>query len=126
VSDHESLPESHPLAQLTQLVHHLGEELASFRKRALQAEAMLRGYESSSRSGDLFAEQRVVQLEKENADLRARLDFATEQTRAILSQVRFLRQQSERPVTGSQAVVTNGAEQPSVAKPANRGPRGTR
>ena len=48
----------------------------------------------------------MVELEKENADLRARLDFATEQTRAILSQVRFLRQQAERPVT--QAVVGNG------------------
>jgi hypothetical protein len=125
VSDHESLPESHPLQQLTQLVRHLGEELASFRKRALQAEATLRGFESSSRSGDLFAEQRVVQLEKENGDLRARLEYATEQTRAILSQVRFLRQQSERPVTGSQGVVTNGADQPHGAKPANR-QRGTR
>lgn len=116
MSDRESLPESHPLQQLTQLVHHLGEELAAFRKRALQAEATLRGYESSSRSGDLFAEQRVGELEKENADLRARLEFATEQTRAILSQVRFLRQQSERPVTGSQAVVTNGSEQPKAKR----------
>ncbi len=124
MSDRESLPESHPLAQLTQLVHHLGEELALFRRRALQAEATLRGYESSSRSGDLFAEQRVVHLEKENADLRARLDFATEQTRAILSQVRFLRQQSERPV--SQAVVGNGAEQHAAPKATNRGSRGAR
>ena len=120
MSDRELLPESHPLQQLTQLVHHLGEELAAFRKRALQAEATLRGFESSSRSGDLFAEQRVVELEKENADLRSRLDFATEQTRAILAQVRFLRQQAERPVTGSQVVVGNGSEQPRAAK------RGTR
>jgi hypothetical protein len=125
VSDHESLPESHPLAQLTQLVHHLGEELAAFRKRALQAEATLRGYETSSRSGDLFAEQRVVELARENADLRARLDFATEQTRAILSQVRFLRQQTERPVTGSQAIVGNGSDV-RADKATNRGPRGAR
>jgi hypothetical protein len=125
VSDPESLPETHPLTQLSQLVRSLGEELASFRKRALQAEATLRGYESSSRSGDLFAEQRVVELERENADLRARLQFATEQTRAILSQVRFLRQQSERPVTGSQAVVGNGLE-PVTPKSANRGARGNR
>jgi hypothetical protein len=124
VSDRESLPESHPLTQLTQLVHHLGEELATFRKRALQAEATLRGYESSTRSGDLFAEQRVVHLERENADLRARLEFATEQTRAILSQVRFLRQQSERPV--SQAAVNNGAEQHGTPKATNRGSRGAR
>lgn len=127
MSDHESLPESHPLPQLAQLVHHLGEELASFRKRALQAEATLRGYEQakSSRSGDLFAEQRVGELEKENADLRARIEFATEQTRAVLAQVRFLRQQSERPVTGAQAVVGNGLEPARVTKGNSRG-RGAR
>jgi len=123
VSDRESLPESHPLPQLAQLVHNLGEELASFRKRALQAEATLRGYENAkaSRSGELFAEQRVVELEQENADLQASLQYATEQTRAILAQVRFLRQQSERPVTGAQAVVGNGLEPSRTAKPANRG-----
>jgi hypothetical protein len=127
VSDHESLPESHPLPQLAQLVQHLGEELASFRKRAIQAEASLKGYESAkSRSGDLFAEQRVVELEKENADLQARLAFATEQTRAILAQVRFLRQQSERPVTGSQGAVGNGLEHAPAAKQPTRGPRGAR
>ncbi len=128
MSDRESLPETHPLVQLAQLVRNLGDELASFRKRALQAEATLRGYESSnrSRSGDLFAEQRVVELERENADLRARLDYATEQTRAILNQVRFLRQQSERPVTGAQAAVGNGLEPTRIPKAANRGPRGAR
>jgi hypothetical protein len=128
VSDRESLPESHPLSQLAQLVRNLGDELAAFRKRALQAEATLRGYESSSRSrsGDLFAEQRVAELERENADLRARLDFATEQTRAILNQVRFLRQQSERPVTGAQAAVGNGLEATAVPKAASRGARGAR
>ena len=127
MSDQESLPESHPLPQLAHLVRHLGEELASFRKRALQAEATLRGYETAkaTRSGDLFAEQRVVELEKENADLQARLAYATDQTRAILAQVRFLRQQSERPVTGSQAVVGNGLEPTRTSKPANRG-RGSR
>jgi hypothetical protein len=122
VSDRESLPDTHPLQQLSQLVHHLGEELSSFRKRALQAEATLRGFETSSRSGDLFAEQRVVELERENAELRQRLEYATEQARAILAQVRFLRQQAERPVTGSQAAV-NGADQ---SKGANRGARGAR
>ena len=123
MSDRESLPESHPLPQLAQLVHHLGEELASFRKRALQAEGTLRGYETAkaTRSGDLFAEQRVVELEKENADLQARLEYATEQTRAILAQMRFLRQQSERPVTGSQTAVGNGLEPVRTSKQANSG-----
>jgi hypothetical protein len=127
VSDRESLPDSHPLPQLAQLVRNLGDELASFRKRALVAEATLRGYESSkSRTGDLFAEQRVVELEKENADLKARLEFATTQSKAILAQVRFLRQQSERPITGAQAVVTNGLEAGRNAKAPVRGPRGDR
>ena len=127
MSDQESLPESHPLPQLAHLVRSLGDELASFRKRAIQAEAALRGYESSkSRTGDLFAEQRVVELERENADLRTRLEFATEQTRAILAQVRFLRQQSERPVTGAQAVVGNGLDSAAGAKTVTRGPRGAR
>ncbi len=125
MSDRESLPESHPLPQLAQLVRSLGEELAAFRKRALQAEATLRGFESASKTGDLFAPQRVAELVKENADLRARLVFATEQTRAILAQMRFLRQQTEHPVTGPQAVVGNG-EPARGAKVPNRGPRGSR
>jgi hypothetical protein len=108
VSDRESLAESHPLTQLAQLVRHAGEELASFRKRALAAEAKLREYETSAKSGDLFAEHRAKDLERENAELRARLEFATDETRAILAQVRFLRQQAERPVTGSMPAVANG------------------
>jgi hypothetical protein len=116
VSDRESLPETHPLPQLAQLVRHLGEELAAFRKRALAAEARLRSYESASQSGDLFAPQRVEELERENADLRSRLEFATDRTRAILSQVRFLRQQAERPVTGSHPVVGNGEHGGAAAR----------
>ena len=118
MSDRESLPENHTLAQLAQLVHNLGEELASFRKRALAAEAKLRGYESSSRSGDLFAEQRAAEFEKENADLRSKLSFATERARGLLAQVRFLRQQSERPVAG-QPAGGNGRD-PQRGKPARR------
>lgn len=99
MSDHEP-PEPHPVRQLEQLVRHLGEELAAFRRRALQAESRLRAYESSTRTGDLFAEQRAAQLERENADLKARLEFATTRTRGLLERVRFLRQQAQRPITG--------------------------
>ncbi len=90
-------PELLALRQLEQLVRHLGEELANFRRRALQAEGRLKMYESSTKSGDLFAEQRNAVLERENADLRARLAFATERARGVLEQVRFLRQQAARP-----------------------------
>lgn len=108
MSDREPLPESHPLSQLAQLVRHAGEELAMFRKRALAAEAKLRDQETSAKSGDLFAEQNAAQLAKENADLKARLEYAQAETRAILAQVRFLRQQVERPVSGSMPAVPNG------------------
>lgn len=97
MSDRE-LPETHPVRQLELLVRHLGEELATFRRRALQAEGKLRAYESATQTGDLFAEQRAAQLAKENADLRARLDFATARARGVLEQVRFLRQQAGAPV----------------------------
>jgi hypothetical protein len=118
--------------QLAQLVGLAGEELAAFRRRALQAEAKLRQYESSTRTGDLFAEQRVVQLELENADLKARLTVATEQMRAILAQVRFLRQQAERPVSGSVPAVANGSpagarrEGSGAKRDAGRQSRGSR
>ncbi len=99
-SDREPLPESHPLSQLTQLVRHAGEELAIFRRRALAAEAKLREYEASLRPVDVMTEQRAVQLEAENAALRSRLEYVTAEARAILAQVKFLRQQVERPVVG--------------------------
>jgi hypothetical protein len=96
-------PELQSLRHLAYLVRQLGEELAAFRRRAQQAETRLRTYESSTKTGDLFAEQRVVQLEKENAELRARLQAATSRTRGVLEQVRFLRQQAARPVHGNGA-----------------------
>lgn len=101
MSDREA-PDLHPVQQLEQLVRNLGEELATFRRRALQAESRLRAYESSTRTGDLFAEQRASQLEKENQELKARLDWATSRTRGMLEQVRFLRQQSARSAGGAE------------------------
>jgi hypothetical protein len=91
-------PELQAFRQLEKLVKSLGEELASYRRRASQAEGRLRMYESATKSGDLFAEQRAALLERENSDLRARLTFATERARGVLEQVRFLRQQAARPV----------------------------
>ncbi len=96
-------PELQSLRHLEYLVRQLGDELAMFRRRAQQAEVQLRAFESSTKSGDLFAEQRVAQLEKENAELRARLNAASSRTRGVLEQVRFLRQQAARPVHGNGA-----------------------
>lgn len=78
--------------ELEFLVRNVGEELAAFRKRAHQAETRLKSLGGTG-SGDVAAEERVAQLEAENARLRARLAQATERTRAMLDRVRFLRQQ---------------------------------
>lgn len=105
------LPESHPLHHLEQLVRNLGEELAAFRKRALQAEARLREFEAAAqRPGDLFAEQRVAELERENMELKQRLAAAAERTRSALQQIRFLRQQALRPVSGPTKAVVDDRE----------------
>jgi hypothetical protein len=81
-------------AELEQFVRALGEELARFRKRALQAEARLKRIETSGEPGDLFTGDRIAALESENRDLRARIEGATERTRVTLDRVRFLRQQT--------------------------------
>ena len=44
-------PEQAAFAELEQLVTHLGDELAAFRRRALQAEARLKGLESTGVKG---------------------------------------------------------------------------
>lgn len=79
--------------QLEQVVRHLSEDLAAFRRRALQAEARVKSLELATKPGTLYTEERVRALEAELDDARARLRFATERTSSVLEQVRFLRQQ---------------------------------
>jgi predicted phage tail protein len=76
-----------------ELVRRLGDELATFRRRALQAESRVRQYEDGVDPATVDA--RVMALEAENGVLRARLDAATARTREMLERVRFLRQQRE-------------------------------
>lgn len=78
--------------ELEHLVRNLGEELATFRKRAHQAEARLKSL-GASPAGDASAEERMAEVEAENERLRARLESAAERTRSTLERVRFLRQQ---------------------------------
>lgn len=87
-------PELEAFDELQQLVRHLGDELASFRKRALQAEARVKTYDSAPGAARVNPE-RVQRLETENADLKRRLEAARERTRQVLDRVRFLRQQHE-------------------------------
>ena len=74
MSDSER-PDRAAFAELEQLVKHLGDELASFRRRALQAEARIKSLESTGVKG-VVSPERVQFLEKENAGLASRLDAA--------------------------------------------------
>jgi hypothetical protein len=98
MSDNER-PESVAFRELEQLVRHLGDELAGFRRRALLAESRLRELESEDAQPDVAQQraltERVTQLEHENAGLRGRLDSATARTRQMLERVRFIRQQAQ-------------------------------
>jgi len=87
-------PETAAFAELEQLVKHLGDELASFRRRALQAEARLKGFESTGVKG-VVSPERVQYLERENAGLTTRLDAARARTQQMIDRVRFLRQQHD-------------------------------
>jgi len=75
-------------------VKHLGDELASFRRRALQAEARLKSLESPGVKG-VVSPERVQHLERENAGLNKRLEAARTRTQQMIDRVRFLRQQHD-------------------------------
>ena len=97
MSDHgNDRPELSAFRDLESLVHHLVEELASFRRRALRAEARVRELE-----GDVVATpepmpaDRVAELERENEDLKKRVDGARTRVKSVLDRVHFLRQQAQ-------------------------------
>ena len=91
-------PETTAFAELEQLVKHLGDELASFRRRALQAEARLKTLDSAGVKG-VVSPERVHFLERENAGLAASLESARTRTQQMIDRVRFLRQQHDGAVT---------------------------
>jgi predicted nucleic acid-binding Zn-ribbon protein len=90
-----STPDVQAFHELELLVRNLGEELSAFRKRAHAAEARLQAIATKGGGGDAAAEERVAQLEAENARLHARLAEASDRTGKVLDRVRFLRQQHE-------------------------------
>ncbi|HEX9219583.1 MAG TPA: hypothetical protein VF858_03815 [Gemmatimonadaceae bacterium] len=87
-------PEKAAFGELEQLVKHLGDELASFRRRALQAEARLKSLESTGVKG-VVSPERVQFLERENAGLTSRLEAARVRTQQMIDRVRFLKQQHD-------------------------------
>ena len=87
-------PETEAFQELKQLVGHLADELASFRKRALTAEGRLRELDTAGAAPRLV--ERLNELEKDNAELTRRMDAARERTRQMLERLRFLRQQHNK------------------------------
>ncbi|HUQ19085.1 MAG TPA: hypothetical protein VM099_05680 [Gemmatimonadaceae bacterium] len=93
-SDNEPAELESAFSDVDRLVRHLGDELASFRNRALKAEARVKSLEATP-GATRSSPERIEKLEKENADLKARLEKARGRTRKMLDRVRFLRQQHE-------------------------------
>jgi uncharacterized protein involved in exopolysaccharide biosynthesis len=94
VSDHV-LPENAEFGELSRLVRALGDELASYRKRAFSAEARLRALEDEVARVAGVTPNRVLELERENTELGRRLDAARDRTEKMLARVRFLKQQRD-------------------------------
>lgn len=89
-------PEAAAFRELQLVVRNLADELASFRRRALTAEARLRELEGSMTAAADPSELlgKVEELERRNAELDARVDEARSRAEQMLERVRFLRQQS--------------------------------
>ena len=90
-------PDYEAFQELEALVRSLGEQLASYRSRALAAEERLRHIDSTADQATEHprTRERIRALEQENAALRGRLDAAAVRTRSMLERVHFLRQQSQ-------------------------------
>lgn len=98
-ADRDPRPEIAAFRELERLVQHLGEELAGFRKRALQAETRVKQFESAA-SGGKPSPEKLAALERENRDLKQRLAKATERTQAMVERVRFLKEQQSSTPAG--------------------------
>ncbi len=81
--------------ELETLVRHLAAELASFRRRALTAEARLRKLEGRpGEADDAESPARIDELVRRNSELDAQVEKARERAEQMLERVRFLRQQA--------------------------------
>jgi multidrug resistance efflux pump len=89
VSDNER-PDLVAFQDLEHLIHSLADEMAGWRRRAHEAEARLK-----SAPPVPAGRANAAALEKENRELRERLDAAKARTKQLLEKLRFLRQQQE-------------------------------
>lgn len=92
-SDKHDRPELKAFRELEMLVRSLGEELAMFRRRALEAEAKLKESGSGTTAKARGGSGASAELQAENEALRTRLSRAEERVKQMMDRVRFLRQQ---------------------------------
>jgi hypothetical protein len=89
-------PDLKALTELDQLLGHVADELAGWRRRTLRAEAELA--EARAGGGVLAgpelkdARQRIIDLETENQALHLRIDTARERLRVLAARLAFLEQ----------------------------------
>jgi predicted nucleic acid-binding Zn-ribbon protein len=87
-------PEFRALAELETVIRHLTEELASWRRRALKAEA-----QRSELGGDhdaVASRERILDLQSRNGELETRLVAARDRVTQLLERLRFLEEQIGR------------------------------
>jgi predicted nucleic acid-binding Zn-ribbon protein len=88
VSDSER-PDLVAFQELEHLIMALADEMAGWRRRAQEAEAKLKAVPATGGRANAAA------LERENRELRERLEAARARTKQLLDKLRFLRQQQE-------------------------------
>lgn len=92
-------PDTRALADLSELLQHVGEELAAWRRRSLKAEADLQ--EARGKGGVLAgpelvqARQRLIGLETANQSLQLRVEAARDRLRMLASRLGFLEQDAD-------------------------------
>ncbi len=89
MSDNER-PDLVAFQELEHLILSLADEMAGWRRRAQEAEARLKAAPPVP-----AGRANAAALEKENRELRERLDAAKARTKQLLEKLRFLRQQQE-------------------------------
>jgi hypothetical protein len=82
--------------ELSALVKALGEELTTFRQRALKAEARVKELEAAGGGELVELTARIGELEAENHALQTKVDSAASRTEGLLDRVRFTRQQQDQ------------------------------
>ncbi|HZO20350.1 MAG TPA: hypothetical protein VFB46_15265 [Gemmatimonadaceae bacterium] len=94
MSDSER-PDLTAFRDLAHLIGQLAEEMAGWRRRAQTAEARVKELEGEGPPAK-GSGKHTSALERENAELRARLDTARDRVAQLLERTRFLRQQGEK------------------------------